>query len=151
MDGNQDLKQGLLHRRAQMSVSLGLRLWRNVAVLKSLGFCFLFMFSAVGCVSTGNNFPSRTEWIKKNLTSQKDIRMVLGAPFAVGDSGGILTWTYAYYRYVFPRNSFHKELKFYWNKNQTVKHFSFNSSFPADIQKSNLEYLVRQRGSTSQN
>ena len=116
--------------------------------MKNLKFCVLpisLCILLVGCVSTGNDFPSRTDWLKKNLTTQKDIRMVLGTPFAVGDSGGVSTWTYGYYSFMFPRKSYHKELKFYWNKNQTLKHFSFTSSFPEDIQKSSMESLVRQR------
>ena len=90
-----------------------------------------------GCVSTGANFPSRTDWIEKNKTKVDDVELVLGKPFAVGDSGGTKTWTYGFYRFVFPNRSYHKELKLYWNQDRTVKHYSFNSSFPTDISKAN--------------
>ncbi len=95
---------------------------------------FSFLVCALSaCVTTGNNFPSRTEWIKKNFTKRDDIKLVMGSPFAVGNSGGINTWTYAFYKYQVFGRTLHKELKLYWNKDGSVKYFSFNSSFPEDL------------------
>lgn len=112
-------------------------------------FCYLSLvlstFSLVSCLSTGRDFPSRTDWIRKDVTQQKDVRLVLGEPFAVGDSGGVNTWTYGYYRYEFPGKSFHKELKLYWNLDQTVKNYTFNSSFPLDVQRGRLEGMAQQQ------
>ena len=51
----------------------------------------------------------------------------------VGNSGGTPTWTYGYYRYKLVGVSSTKELKLYWNPDQTVRNFSFNSSFPEDV------------------
>lgn len=85
------------------------------------------------CVTTGKNFPSDLAWIKKENTKMSDVKMVLGPPFAIGNSGGVVTWTYAFYKYDLFGKTSHKELKFYWNPNQSVKHFSFNSSFPDDL------------------
>lgn len=92
-----------------------------------------------GCVSTGSNFPSRTDWIRKNHTDKDDVRLVLGSPYAIGNSGGTETWTYAFFRYKFPNTTFHKELRLYWNNDHTIKHYSFNSSFPIDIRQSRID------------
>ena len=92
--------------------------------------CSLMMAS---CVTTGKNFPSDLAWIKKEKTKKPDVKLVLGPPFAIGNSGGVVTWTYAFYKYQLFGKSSHKELKFYWNPNNSVKHFSFNSSFPDDL------------------
>jgi outer membrane protein assembly factor BamE (lipoprotein component of BamABCDE complex) len=89
-------------------------------------------FLTTHCMTTGQNFPSKTDWIKVNETKQDDVRMVLGPPYAVGNSGGVLTWTYVFYKYALFGDPHHKEVKFYWNTDQTVKHYSFNSSFPDD-------------------
>lgn len=85
------------------------------------------------CMTTGKNFPSDLAWIKKEKTKKSDVQMVLGAPFAIGNSGGVGTWTYAFYKYQLFGKTSHKELKFYWHPNNAVKTFSFNSSFPSDL------------------
>ena len=94
--------------------------------------CFLssFMFS---CVSLGQNFPSQTSWLKKNETQQKDVKLVLGEPYAIGDSGGIQTWSYFFYKYHLWFKNEHKELKIYWNNDNSVKNYQFTSSFSSDL------------------
>jgi hypothetical protein len=84
-----------------------------------------------GCVTRGRDFSSDLSWIKKNQTSQTDVTRVLGEPTAIGNTGGIPTWTYGFYDYRLFGNSDTKELKFYWNGDK-VQDFSFNSSFPQD-------------------
>jgi outer membrane protein assembly factor BamE (lipoprotein component of BamABCDE complex) len=91
------------------------------------------IFSAPACVTQGNYFPSDTAWIKPSQTRQQDVRSLLGDPHMVGNSGGTPTWTYGYYRYKLVGVSSTKELKLYWNPDQTVRNFSFNSSFPEDV------------------
>lgn len=93
----------------------------------------LLLSSIVGCMSTGTNFPSDISWVKKDETKQSDVSMVLGKPFSVGSSGGIPTWTYAYYTYSLFGGNYYKELKLYWGNDKAVKHFSFSSSFPDDV------------------
>ncbi len=87
------------------------------------------------CVTRGKEFSSDLSWVKKSQTSQTDVNRVLGAPVSVGNTGGILTWTYGYYEYRLFGERETKELKFYWNNEQKVQDFSFNSSFPADRQR----------------
>lgn len=98
-----------------------------------LPLCTLMVLSS--CFSTGRNFPSRVDWIKKGTTKKKDVELVLGKPFAVGISGGTSTWTYAFYKYELLGRTAYKELKIYWNSNDSIKNYSFNSSFNRDTKK----------------
>lgn len=86
------------------------------------------------CVTNGREFPSRFDWIKKDKTRQEDVKLVLGDPQFVGLSDGLPSWTFGLYKYRLFGNSHTKELKLYWNPNQTVQSWSFSSSFPEDIQ-----------------
>ena len=98
---------------------------------KLFALVMLMFFSS--CLSMGRNFPSRTDWLKKNKTTQKDLHLLLGKPVSVGNSGGVDTWTYGFYSYKVMEKPHYKELKIYWNPDRSVKHYIFNSSFPADI------------------
>lgn len=89
------------------------------------------VFSA--CVTNGDYFKSETAWIRENETKQADVKMILGAPYSVGNSQGKPTWTYGFYRYKLFSKSYQKELRFFWNPDGTVSSYSFNSSFPEDI------------------
>ena len=106
---------------------------KNFIILALSSFCFS------SCLTIGNNFPSETTWIKKDKTKQEDIRLLLGSPYAVGSSGGTSTWSYIYSHYSLWNSTNHKELKVYWHENQTVKHFTFNSSFPMDLKTAQLQ------------
>ena len=85
------------------------------------------------CVTSGRDFPSRFDWIQKNKTRQEDVKLVLGEPQSVGSSDGTPSWTYGNYKYRLFGGSSTKELKIYWNPNNTVQSYSFNSSFPEDV------------------
>lgn len=85
-----------------------------------------------GCVSRGENFESNTQWIKLDQTSQVDVSLKLGRPFIVGNSSGVPTWTYGFYRHSLFGSSLIKELKFYFDKSKKVSRFTFSSSFPED-------------------
>jgi outer membrane protein assembly factor BamE (lipoprotein component of BamABCDE complex) len=85
------------------------------------------------CMSIGNNFPSQTNWLKKDTSDKKDVVFVLGKPNSVGNSGGVETWTYSFYKYTFFKSTNYKELKIYWNKKGKLKHYQFTSSFPQDL------------------
>ncbi len=87
------------------------------------------------CATRGKDFPSNLTWIKTNTTTQKDVSQLLGQPYQVGNSAGTGTWTYGYYKFRLIGASNTKELKFWWNPDQTVKYYSFSSSFPADKNK----------------
>ncbi len=97
----------------------------------------LVLLSALwqACLSTGRDFPSRTDWIQKDRTKKDDVKLVLGSPYAVGSSGGIQTWTYAFYKYTLFGRTYYKELRLYWTDGNIVKNFSFDTSFPEDLQE----------------
>ena len=86
------------------------------------------------CVTSGREFPSRLDWVQKGKTRQSDVKMVLGDPQFVGSSDGTPAWTYGYYKYRLFSPSYTKEIKFYWNNDKTIQSWSFNSSFPDDIE-----------------
>jgi len=100
-------------------------------VLKSVAALTLTL-SLAGCVTNGRDFRSEVDWIKDKQTKQTDVKLLLGEPYAVGNSAGRPTWTYGYYRYRLFGKSFQKELKLYWLPDGTVERFSFDSSFPDD-------------------
>jgi hypothetical protein len=89
----------------------------------------------MACVTRGRDFSSDISWIKKGQTHQTDVTRFLGAPTAVGSTGGVSTWTYGFYDYRLFGESETKELKLYWANDQKIQDFSFNSSFPQDRQR----------------
>ena len=104
--------------------------------MKKIGTLGFLVVSATHCITSGKEFPSQTDWIKKAQTRQQDVVSVMGEPSSVGNSGGTPTWTYGYYRYELFGKTPHKELKIYWGPDHTVDHFSFDSSFPMDVRAS---------------
>ena len=93
---------------------------------------------ALACVTKGRNFHADLSWIKKQETSQQDVLMVLGKPFMVGDVSGVQTWSYGLYHYRIVGRSYVKELKFFWNDDKTVREYSFQSSFPDDLERAGV-------------
>jgi hypothetical protein len=100
-----------------------------VSILKRILVPVVFS-GLLGCVTQGRNFESNTDWIKPSQTRQTDVKLMLKEPYAVGNSSGVQTWTYGYYKYRVFGKSQTKELKFYWKPDHTVDHYSYNSSFP---------------------
>lgn len=98
--------------------------------LLSLTLAGTFLVSA--CVTRGKDFSSDLSWIRKNQTTQAEVQRLLGAPTAVGNSGGTPTWTYGFYNYRLFGESATKELKLYWTPDYKVSDFSFNSSMAED-------------------
>ncbi|MEZ4743124.1 MAG: hypothetical protein R3B45_11880 [Bdellovibrionota bacterium] len=96
-------------------------------------------FSLMGCVTQGKYFESNTSWIKIGETKKQDVSLVLKKPFSVGSSSGMETWTYGYYKYKLFGQSQVKEIKFYWNNDSSLNRYTFNSSFPQDIDRANLK------------
>jgi outer membrane protein assembly factor BamE (lipoprotein component of BamABCDE complex) len=99
-------------------------------------FRIVIMFLSVvitSCFSIGKDFPSQTQWMKKNETIREDVKNLLGEPYSIGNSGGVQVWSYVYHNYSLWNKNNYKELKIYWNINDTVKHFYFNSSFSHDV------------------
>lgn len=102
--------------------------------LLKLVLCVFLLGGLSACMTFGKKFPSETDWIVKSQTSQQDVMMVLGEPYAVGNSDGTPFWTYLYSDYKPWQAVQQKELKIYWSKGNLVKHYQFNSSFPEDME-----------------
>ena len=90
------------------------------------------------CVTKGRHFPSDLSWITKEVTKKDDVLLLLGRPFMVGSAGGIMTWSYGRYNYSLVGRDYIKELKIYWNDDNTVRDYSFQSSFPSDMRKAGV-------------
>ena len=93
----------------------------------------ILAMTMASCATLGKDFSSQLDWLEKDVTTQKDVVMVLGKPYAVGSATGSPTWTYGYYTYNLFGDSYFKELKFFWTKSQRVKQYSFISSFPEEL------------------
>ncbi len=98
----------------------------------------LLAAGAGACVTKGRNFPADLSWIKKEKTHQREVLMMLGTPFMVGNSSGVQTWSYGLYHYRIVGRSYVRELKFFWNDDKTVREYSFQSSFPDDLERAGL-------------
>jgi len=105
-------------------------MWRN---LRRAVIALFFAGFLQSCLSTGRDFPSRVDWIQKERTKKDDVALILGTPYAVGNSNGTPTWTYAFYKYSPFSKTEYKELRFYWSEDNIVKTYTFNSSFPEDL------------------
>lgn len=109
-------------------------MWRN---FRNAVVCVFFGSLLQSCLTSGRDFPSRLEWIKKEQTKKDDVALVLGTPYAVGSSSGTPTWTYAFYKYSPFSKTVYKELRFYWSDENKVKNYTFTSSFPDDLKNKN--------------
>ena len=101
-------------------------------------YLLLSVFILSSCVTKGRHFPSDLSWITKEVTKKDDVLLLLGRPFMVGSAGGIMTWSYGRYNYSLVGSDYIKELKIYWNDDDTVRDYSFQSSFPSDMRKAGV-------------
>lgn len=94
-----------------------------------VGYGFLLS----GCITTGKDFKNDLSWLRKSKTTKEDVKLVLGTPYAVGDSNGVEVWTYAFLKYQLIPNGFqHRELKLFWNAQNALGQYSYMSSFPEE-------------------
>lgn len=91
------------------------------------GTLFLAVFLS-GCVSYGRDFgttPVRN--IQTNVTTQKDIFGFFGEPVRKGLENGFESWTYSYHYYELGQLRDSKELYVVFNKDGTVRSYSFTA------------------------
>lgn len=82
-----------------------------------------------GCATVGSSFDAEKILdIKAGETTKADILVLLGQPWRKGLENGLLTWTYAHYRYsaFSPLKSDDLVIKF--ENNGMVKTYTFNTS-----------------------
>jgi hypothetical protein len=89
--------------------------------------CILFL-ALSGCMSVGRDFattPVRN--IQNNITTQNEVFANFGEPVRRGLDNGFETWTYSYQYYEFTQLRDSKELHVVFNKDNTVRSYSFTA------------------------
>jgi len=82
-----------------------------------------------GCLTGGRNFvaaPVKT--IEKGVTTKADIEKAFGDPFRTGLDDGYESWTYFYSRWAAFARMRSKDLYVVFNKDGTVRSYTFNSN-----------------------
>lgn len=81
-----------------------------------------------GCVTYGRDFGTTpVKNIQPNVTTQKEIFGYFGEPVRKGLDSGNETWTYSYHTYQIGQLVDSKELYVVFNKDGTVRSYSFTS------------------------
>lgn len=88
--------------------------------------------SLTSCLTVGEEFTSEVTWITANKTTKSEVERQMGTPFRVGYDTGLLTYTYAFYRYSAFRPTRTKDLTIRFKPDNTVDSYSFSSSFEED-------------------
>lgn len=84
------------------------------------------------CLTVGDEFPTDVKWIQIGTTKKLEIRNRVGEPFRKGYDSGMLTYTYAFYRYSVFRPTRTKDLTVRFKDDGTVHSYTFASSFDED-------------------
>lgn len=81
-----------------------------------------------GCVYLGRDFPAApVKSIENNVTAQREIFNYFGEPERRGLENGYETWTYSYNYYEMGQLRDSKELYVVFNKDNTVRSYSFTA------------------------
>ncbi|HET8563722.1 MAG TPA: hypothetical protein VFM35_07625 [Candidatus Binatia bacterium] len=92
-----------------------------------LGYLALSLLLS-GCVSYGRDFNTApVKLIQTNVTTQREIFGYFGEPARRGLEDGYETWTYSYQSYEFTQLRDSKELHIVFNKDNTVRTYSFTA------------------------
>jgi hypothetical protein len=101
---------------------------------RSLLAAAIAMF-AVGCMTVGEDFAvGKVTGIQIGESTQQDIRQMFGDPWRTGLEDGQRTWTYGYYRYNLLGASQTRDLVVRFDERGVVRSFTFNSTYPEDLQ-----------------
>jgi hypothetical protein len=85
-------------------------------------------FFLSGCVYLGRDFSTApVKSIQNTVTTQKEIFNYFGEPERRGLENGYETWTYSYYYYEMGQLRDSKELYVVFNKDNTVRSYSFTA------------------------
>jgi len=86
-----------------------------------------------GCANVGRQFPvAPIGQIKIGQTSKDDLRNTFGEPWRTGVEDGKQTWTYGHYRYSAFGAAQTRDLVIYFNDQDRVTSYNFNSTYPED-------------------
>jgi len=82
-----------------------------------------------GCFTVGRNFVSTpVKRIEKGVTTKADVKKEFGEPFRTGLDDGYESWTYVYNRWTPISQTRSKDLYIVFNKDGTVRSYTFNSN-----------------------
>jgi len=82
-----------------------------------------------GCFTVGRNFVSTpVKRIEKGVTTKADVKKEFGEPFRTGLDDGYESWTYVYNRWTPFTQTRSKDLYIVFNKDGTVRSYTFNSN-----------------------
>jgi hypothetical protein len=89
---------------------------------------FIFFLVLAGCMTVGRDFATRpVRSIQNNVTTQDEVYTNFGEPVRRGLEDGLETWTYSYQYYEFAQLRDSKELHVVFNKDNTVRSYSFTA------------------------
>jgi hypothetical protein len=89
---------------------------------------WILLLALSGCFTVGRDFaatPVRN--IQNNVTTQSEVFANFGEPVRRGLENGLETWTYSYNYYQFGQLRDSKELHVIFNKDETVRSYSFTA------------------------
>jgi hypothetical protein len=93
--------------------------------------CILILWVVIftsGCMTIGRDFATAPVGsIKENVTTQREIFSYFGEPYKKGRENGYETWSYLYNYWELGQLRDSKELTVVFNKDNTVRGYSFNS------------------------
>ncbi len=92
-------------------------------------FIVAVMFTALlGCIQQGRDFSTGPVTnIQQNVTTQREIFTYFGEPLRKGIENGYETWTYSYNYWELAQQRDSKELTVVFNKDNTVRSYSFSA------------------------
>ncbi|HJM83086.1 MAG TPA: outer membrane protein assembly factor BamE [Nitrospinota bacterium] len=95
---------------------------------------FVIIIASVACISFGNNFNTeKIRQIENDITTKAQIRAWFGHPHMTGIDDGDETWIYNYSYSPTIGTTHTKNLYLIFKIDETVKSFSFSTSFPDEI------------------
>ena len=90
-----------------------------------------------GCFTVGRPFPVESVGtIRRNQTTQEQIRRTFGDPWRTGIEDGQSTWTYGHYRRSLFGQTRTRDLVIRFNGAGVVTSYSFSSTYAEDAQQS---------------
>jgi len=93
-------------------------------------FCLLILISFLAaCFPVGRDFATfPVEKLQSNVTTKEEVYAAFGEPVEKGSDSGNESWTYYYYLYSVVGPQRQKRLHVIFNRDGTVKDYSFSAS-----------------------
>jgi SmpA / OmlA family len=103
---------------------------RRAPVVRLVAVLLVACAAATGCLAVGRNFVSApVSGMAKGVTTKAEVEQLFGAPFRRGIDDGYDSWSYLYNRWSLFGEARTKDLYIVFNKDGTVRSYTFNSNF----------------------